>query len=79
MLSLVHTNLIWKLFSYFEKHLSVLNLSPAQKLDKQVLKAEIKFLAILSEHNIAFKVADHLQGLMKNMFPDSKICKKNEN
>lgn len=55
---------------------SFLNLAPAQKLNEQVLKAEIKFSAFLSEHNIAFNVADHLQGLMKNMFPDSKICEK---
>lgn len=55
---------------------SFINSAPVEKHDEQVLKADIKFSAFLSEHNIAFNVADHIQGLMKSMFPDSKICKK---
>jgi len=52
---------------------SFLGLKP-NDFDLQVQRAEIKFSALLSEHNVAFQIIDHLEALMKSCFPDSKIC-----
>lgn len=39
-------------------------------------KSEIEICGFLSEHNIQFRVIDHLEAAMKKWFPDSKICQK---
>lgn len=44
-------------------------------LSDQVKLAEIKLSAMLAEHNVAFLLVDHLVPLLKEIFPDSKICK----
>lgn len=44
-------------------------------LDQQVKSAEIKLCAFLAEHNIALNVTDHLDDLLKSIFPDTQICK----
>lgn len=54
---------------------SFIDLKP-NEFDLQVQRAEIKFSALLAEHNVAFQFIDHLEELMKNVFPDSKICQK---
>lgn len=41
-----------------------------------VKKTEIEICGFLSEHNIPFRVIDHLEAALKNWFPDSEICKK---
>lgn len=46
------------------------------QLQDDVKLAEIKLSALLAEHNVAFRVIDHFEGVMKNIFPDSKICQK---
>jgi len=45
-------------------------------LDLQTEHAEIKLSVFLAENNVAFLVIDHLEELLKNIFPDSKICKQ---
>lgn len=40
----------------------------------QVKKAEIKVAAFIVEHNLPFRVMDHLSGLVATCFPDSKIA-----
>lgn len=45
-------------------------------IDEQVKIAEIKLASFLAEHNIAFLVIDHLEPLLKSIFPDSEICQK---
>lgn len=52
---------------------SFLALKP-NDFDLQVKNAEIKFSALLAEHNVAFQFIDHLEELMKSCFTDSKIC-----
>lgn len=49
---------------------SFIDLKP-NEFDLQVQRAEIKFSALLAEHNVAFQFIDHLEELMKNVFPDS--------
>lgn len=39
-----------------------------------VHKAEIKLSAFFAAHNVAFSVIDQLEPLLKDIFPDSKIC-----
>lgn len=43
-------------------------------LDDNVKSAEIKLCAFLVEHNIAFNATEHLDSLLKSIFPDSQIC-----
>lgn len=43
-------------------------------LDDNVKSAEIKLCTFLVEHNIAFNATEHLDGLLKSIFPDSQIC-----
>lgn len=45
-------------------------------IDQQVQKAEIKLSGFLAEHNISFLSIDHLEPLLKDIFPDSQICQK---
>jgi len=45
-------------------------------IDQQVQKAEIKLSGFLAEHNISFLSIDHLEPLLKDIFPDSKICQQ---
>lgn len=45
-------------------------------VDKLAHVAEIKFAGFLAEHNISFKAMDHLQDVIKQSFPDSKLQKK---
>lgn len=45
-------------------------------IDQQVKKAEIKLSGFLAEHNISFLSIDHLEPLLMDIFPDSKICQK---
>lgn len=45
-------------------------------LQDAVQLAEIKLSAFLAEHNVAFRVIDHIEGVLKEIFPDSKICQK---
>ena len=42
----------------------------------QVKRAEIKMAAFIVEHNLPFRVMDHLSGLVSTAFPDSKIAAK---
>lgn len=42
----------------------------------EVKVAEIKLAAFIVQHNIPFKVMDHLTPLLTNIFPDSKIAKE---
>lgn len=44
-----------------------------ENTEVMVKSAEIKLSAFFAEHNIAFKAADHLNDLLKENFPDSKI------
>jgi hypothetical protein len=46
------------------------------ELDKNIKQAEIKLSVFFAEHNVATHVVDHLIPLLKDSFPDSKICKK---
>ena len=39
-----------------------------------VKKAEIKLAAVFAANNIAFRVIDQLEPVLKEIFPDSKIC-----
>lgn len=55
----------------YKKFVSIEN----RVLDQQVKSAEIKLCAFLAEHNIALNVTDHLDDLLKSIFPDSQICK----
>lgn len=43
-------------------------------INQQVQKAEIKLSGFLAEHNIFFLSIDHFEPLLKDIFPDSKIC-----
>ncbi|KAF0692298.1 DUF4371 domain-containing protein, partial [Aphis craccivora] len=45
-------------------------------IDEQVKNAEIKPSGFLAEHNISFLSIDHLEPLLKEIFPDFKICQK---
>lgn len=45
-------------------------------VDEQVKIAEILLSGFLAKHNIAFLVIDHLEPLLKRIFPDSKICQQ---
>jgi len=40
-----------------------------------VKSAEIKLTALMMEHNISFRTADHLCHVLKDCFPDSEIAK----
>ncbi|CAH0552720.1 unnamed protein product [Brassicogethes aeneus] len=44
--------------------------------DVNVKEAEIMLSAFFAEHNISFRVMDHLTPLLQKMFPDSKIAIK---
>jgi hypothetical protein len=46
------------------------------KEEELVKKTEIEICGFLAEHNIPFRVIDHLEAAMKKWFPDSKICQK---
>lgn len=46
---------------------------PAEKADAT---AEALFVAFMAEHKTPFLQADHLTGVMKRMFPDSKIAQR---
>lgn len=46
--------------------------------NNEVKMAEIKIAAFFAEHNLAFHLIDHLTPLLKEIFPDSKICSKLE-
>ncbi|KAK0070942.1 hypothetical protein PV325_013818, partial [Microctonus aethiopoides] len=41
--------------------------------NKDTSKFEIKLCGLLAEHNISFRLLDHLTPLLKNCIPDSKI------
>lgn len=43
-------------------------------LFEKVKTAEIKLCDLLAEHNCAFLLIDHLEPLLKEIFPDSSIC-----
>lgn len=45
-------------------------------LSTEVKKAEIKIFAVLLEHNIPFRVMDHLSTVLKDSFHDSEIAKQ---
>ena len=40
------------------------------------VKAEVLISGFMAEHRMPFLQADHLSGLMRKMFPDSKIAQK---
>lgn len=40
---------------------------------KSATRAEIKLCGFLAEHNLSFRLMDHLTPLLKDCFPDSKI------
>ena len=42
---------------------------------KDVKEAEIKFCGYFVEHNLTFNSFDHLSGVLKSVFNDSKIAK----
>ena len=42
----------------------------------RVKKAEIKVAAFIVEHNLPFRVMDHLSGLISVSFPDSRIAQE---
>lgn len=46
------------------------------KIDKGIMNAKIQFSSFVAEHNIAFRVIDHLVPLSKHDFYDSKIASK---
>lgn len=60
--------------------LSVSNSRPLSQMltrdchSDQVKRAEIKVAAFIVEHNLPFRVMDHLSGLVSTSFPDSKIA-----
>ena len=41
----------------------------------QVIRAEVKMTTVLAHHNIPIAFSDHLNPLLKDVFPDSKIAK----
>lgn len=43
-------------------------------LEIQTKMAEIKIAGFLAEHHVSFNVLEHLPGLLKSAFPDSKIA-----
>lgn len=43
------------------------------KIQQNAERAEIKICAFLAEHNISFKVMDHMIDMLKSAFPDSKV------
>ncbi|KAK2708098.1 hypothetical protein QYM36_015704, partial [Artemia franciscana] len=45
-------------------------------LQKSVENAELKLSGFIAEHNLPFRVMEHLPGLLKNVFPDSVIAGK---
>jgi hypothetical protein len=79
-----------KYYSKGTKHLNLIKSAPPKStlmmtnftsfekddLDKDVKIAEIKLTGYLAEHNISFNSIEHLEGLLKSIFPDSKICQK---
>lgn len=42
--------------------------------ESNVKKAEIKLAAFFASNNVAFRVVDQLEPILKEIFPDSKIC-----
>lgn len=44
--------------------------------DQQIKIAELKSSLFFVEHNIPFLTMDHLEGVLKVNFPDSKICQE---
>lgn len=44
--------------------------------EKQVRSAEIKFAALIAEHNLSIRLSEHLILLLQSALPDSKILKK---
>lgn len=59
-----------------QSFLSAFTSNKIDPIDQQVKKAEIKLSGFLAEHNISFLSIDHLETLLKEIFPDSKICQK---
>ncbi|XP_060858585.1 uncharacterized protein LOC132935958 [Metopolophium dirhodum] len=51
-------------------------MAKSNPLNNSVKTAEIKLSALLAEHNVAFSLINHLEPLLKEIFPDSKICKE---
>ncbi|CAG5090686.1 Similar to ZNF862: Zinc finger protein 862 (Homo sapiens) [Cotesia congregata] len=47
-----------------------------KSLDTKTSRAEIQFCSFLAEHNLSFKVMDHLTPLLQECFPDSEIVKQ---
>ncbi|KAK2711105.1 hypothetical protein QYM36_012322 [Artemia franciscana] len=45
-------------------------------LQKSVENAELKLSGFIAEHNLPFRVMEHLPGILKNVFPDSVIAGK---
>ncbi|KAJ8913072.1 hypothetical protein NQ315_006573 [Exocentrus adspersus] len=48
---------------------------PDDKLEKSIKRAELKLVAFINEHNLAFLLMDHLILLLVSIFPDSNIAK----
>lgn len=48
---------------------------PKVTLNKAVKRAELKLTALVAEHNLPFKIMDHLPALCASAFPDSTIAK----
>lgn len=46
------------------------------KSDIQAKEAEIALCAFIAEHNLPYKIMEHLPSLLKNIFSDSSIVKK---
>lgn len=42
--------------------------------DSNVKKAELKLAAFFATNNVAFRIIDQLEPILKDIFPDSKIC-----
>ena len=67
---------------YQESMLSVSRMRPLSQMltqdrhSDQVKKAEIKVAAFILEHNLPFRIMDHLSGLVATTFPDSKIAQE---
>jgi len=59
-----------------QSFLSAFTSDKVDPIDEQVKHAEIKLSGFLAQHNISFLSIDHLEPLLKEIFPDSKICQK---